>query len=439
MNNSDGSRFSNKGFILAAIGSAVGLGNIWKFPYMAGENGGGVFVLVYLICIILIGFSVFMCELIIGKNGRNNVAENFAILAPPKYKKFWKIGGISIITAIIICSYYTVVISWIMYYIYDFLVGHATSNLTVAKSAFNNLINHKQLTLVFNQVLQFVALSFIMIAGVKGGIEKVNKILIPALIAILLFIMFYSMTLSGFSKSLNFLFSFKYDNFTTKSLVESIGHSFFTLSLGTSAIIAYATSINENASIAKTTFYVVLVDTLIALIAGIGIFAIIFTAGGNPEGGPGLVFISFPTVLTSFGSFGIFIGLLFFIALFFAGFSSAISLLEPAIEYIQSKDISRVKAIIIINILCFILSCFVIYYNKLFNILNFATSNVMIPILGLLGAIFVAYVVKKDILENDVRNNIGVIGFKIWLFTIRYIVPIAFIIVILDLLNLVKY
>ena len=443
-------RFSRIGFIMAAAGSAVGLGNIWKFPYMTGNYGGGAFVLVYLITIALIGFSVMIAEMLIGALGRKDTVGSFEELAPPN-KKFWKYAGFMGFNGVIIMTFYSVVIGWIFYYIFRLLLG-LPSTTDEAKAIFNTLVGESAATAIFFHTVSVIIVGYIVHKGIKSGIEKINLILMPSLMIILFGLLFYAFTLDGFEKAWEFMFAPKWEKLNSEAIIRAVGHSFFTLSLGMGAILTYAASLPKNASITKTAFIVTFMDTLIALIAGLVIFSFLFQFGAAPGQGPGLVFISLPTILNNFGNLGIFFALMFFLALAFAGITSAISLVEPVVQYLIDRfNQTRDKAVILTSFIYWIVGIVALlsYTNSwgkifsiggkpIFDILEYTTDSILLPLGGLLIAIFVGYELHKDRVKAALENEMGENIYKVWMFSIRYIVPIALIFMMLNLMGIIQ-
>ena len=444
-------RFSKIGFVMAAAGSAVGLGNIWKFPYMTGVYGGGAFVLVYLVTIAFIGFSVMIAEMLIGALGRADTVSSFEKLAPPQ-KKWWKYAGFMAVNGVIIMTFYSVVIGWIFYYLVHIFAGLPTTT-DAAKATFSDLVGNQVFIQVFFHSLSAVVVGYIVYRGIKGGIEKINLILMPALIVILFGLLAYAFTLDGFGKAFAFMFEPKWDKLSSEAFIRAVGHSFFTLSLGMGAIMTYAASLPKNTSITKTAFIVTFMDTLIALVAGLVIFSFLFQYGAKPGQGPGLVFISLPTILHNFGTLGVFFAFLFFIALAFAGITSAISLVEPVVQYLIDRyDMSRTKAVIVVSLVYWVVGIgAILSYSKawdetfnffgkpLFDLLEATTDSLLLPLGGFLIAIFVGYVLPKTEVRahlntpNELRGKL----YDIWLFSIRYIAPIALVFMILNLMGII--
>ena len=443
-------QFSRIGFIMAAAGSAVGLGNIWKFPYITGEYGGGAFVLVYLITITFIGFSVMIAEMLIGSLGRKDTVGSFEELAPPN-KKGWKYAGFMGFNGLIIMTFYSVVIGWIFYYLFKIFSGLPTST-DMAKKTFDNLVANEAGIQLFWHTIATIIVTYIVYRGIKGGIEKINLILMPALMVILFGMLIYAFNLDGFSKAFSFMFAPDWSKLNSEAIVRAVGHSFFTLSLGMGAIMTYAASLPKHTSITQTAFIVTFMDTLIALVAGLVIYTFLFTEGAPPSQGPGLVFISLPVVLSSFGTVGTVLALLFFLALSFAGLTSAVSLVEPVVQYIIDRfNQSRFKAVLIVGIAYYLVgigallsytkdygNIFSIGGKPLFDMLEYTTDSILLPLGGLLIAIFVGYTLQKERVYSTLKYEMGKKYFEIWYFSIRYIAPLALLFMILNLMGILK-
>jgi len=444
-------QFSRIGFIMAAAGSAVGLGNIWKFPYMTGMYGGGAFVLVYLITIAFVGFSVMVAEMLIGALGRKDTVGSFETLAPPKAKS-WKYAGFMGFNGLIIMTFYSVVIGWIFYYLFATLTGGLPATTETAKTAFDTLVGQKATAQAFWHTLATLIVGYIVYRGIKGGIEKFNLILMPALLLILFGLLGYAVSLEGFGKAWHFMFAFDWSKMSSEAIVRAVGHSFFTLSLGMGAIMTYAASLPKNASITKTAFIVTFMDTLIALVAGLVIYSFLFHEGAPAAQGPGLVFISLPVVLSHFGTLGTVLALLFFLALAFAGLTSAISLVEPVVQYLIDRfGMSRAKAVVWTSLGYWLVGLgALLSYTKswgalfsfggkpLFDILEYTTDSILLPLGGLLIALFVGYVLPNDKVRSALKNEMGEGYYKIWRFSVRYIAPAALIFMMLNLMGILK-
>ncbi|CAM3824849.1 sodium-dependent transporter [Arcobacter cloacae] len=442
-------RFTRIGFILAAAGSAVGLGNIWKFPYITGENGGGVFVLVYLATVFFIGMSIFVAEVLIGSNSNKDAVTAFETLAP-KESKYWKYSGFSFLTGLLILTFYSVVIGWIFHYIV-LSISSLPTNFKESEDVFTNFLKNDILSQFLYYTLTFIIIAYTISKGVKKGIEKLNNILMPSLIGILIFLLIYSIQLDGFYKAVEFMFYPNFEKFHTSSIIVAVGHAFFTLSIGMVTILTYAASLDKNVNIVKASTYIVIMDTLIALVAGLIIFSITFTAAQEPSKGAGLVFITLPAIFYEMGTIGIYLALLFFIALAFAAITSAVSILEPTVMYlVERKNISRKKATYGVAFFAYLVGIFVLLSNtdaysqtltfgskNLFDWFDFISSAILMPIGGILIAIFVGYVLDKEVSKKAIIPYTGETFYNIWLFTIRYLAPISIIAIMLKEIGII--
>ena len=442
-------RFSRLGFILAAVGSAVGLGNIWKFPYIAGENGGGAFVLIYLVTVLLIGFSILIAEMIIGYKGRKDGISCFESLAP-KHKNIWKFAGFQSITGLFIMSFYSVVIGWIFNYIVTSTTS-LPSSIQEAEATFTTMLHSDISTQLFYHTLTFLLITFILTKGIKGGIQRLNFVLMPTLVIILLGMFAYALTLDAFSQSLEFMFAPKWEKINSGVFITAIGHAFFTLSLGMGAILTYSASMPKNSNLVQNALWITILDTLIAIVAGLMLFTFLYEYGSSPAKGPGLVFISLPTVFYEMGIIGNFFAVLFFIALAFAGLTSAVSLVEPMIEYFINRfKWSRLRASIYMGLFFYLLGIVALLSNtdaykellsfgskNFFDWIDFFTASVMLPLAGLIMALFVGFAVEKQRVKSVVKHHFGALAFSIWYFSLRYITPVAMILLLLSLLEII--
>lgn len=392
---------SRAGFILAAAGSAIGLGNIWKFPHMAGQHGGAAFTLVYLVCIVMVGLPILLAELSIGRRTQLNPAGAFKSLSgSPRWG--W-VGLLGVASAFTILSFYSVVGGWTLKYTYLALTGAFApfaSGSEVASQVFNNFITDPIQPLFWHAI--FIGLCILIInKGVKGGIERWSKILMPLLLLMLLILVLRGVTLDGASEGLRFLFSPKWGDLDAEGVVLALGHSFFTISLGMGTMITYGSYLRRDSDLIKAAISIVALDTIIALLAGIAIFTAVFALGQDPAEGPGLIFVVLPTLFPQMPGGTIF-GVLFFALLFVAALTSAISILEVVTAYfIDEKGWSRFRATTtfggIIAGIGAVASLSLGEYNILapfgsltfFDLLDAASSKYMLPIGGLFTALFV--------------------------------------------------
>jgi NSS family neurotransmitter:Na+ symporter len=441
-------RFSRLGFILAAAGSAVGLGNIWKFPYIAGEYGGGAFVLVYLVTVMLIGFSIMIAEMLIGYLGRSDTVTSFEKLAP-RNKNLWKFGGFQALAGLFVMIFYSVVIGWIFNYIVTSLT-YLPATVKEAQSVFSTMLHTDFWTQLFYHTLSFMFITYVVHKGIKSGIEKLNFYLMPALMIILGAMFIYATTLGGFSKALEFMFYPDWSKITSEAFVVAVGHAFFTLSLGMGAIMTYAASLPKGASLVKSAFWVVFLDTTIAIVAGLMLFTFLYQYGSTPAKGPGLVFISLPSVFYEMGIIGNIFAVLFFIALAFAGLTSSVSLVEPMIQYfIDRFGWSRLKSSLSMGFFFWFFGIFAILSNidgtkefltwgskSFFDWVDYVTAAIMLPLGGLVMAIFVGFIMEKSKVESVLRPQLKW-AFDAWYFSLRFITPIAMFVVILSLVGII--
>ena len=434
-------------FVLAATGSAVGLGNIWKFPYITGENGGGAFVLVYLACLILIGLPVMMAEILVGRRGRQNPVNSLHSLAiEEKTTQDWQyLGWLGLTAGILIMSYYSVFAGQALAYVFRNFSG-VFEGVTAdgATSIYNALVSDPERLLAWHTI--FVIITSIVVArGVQGGLEKAVKFLMPALLAILLLLVGYAANTGiYFQQGIDFLFHADFSKLSGASVLTAMGHAFFTLSLGMGAIMVYGSYLPKSASILKMTFAIAFADTAVALLAGMAIFPLVFANGLDIDAGPGLIFHTLPI---AFGHMpgGAFFGGLFFLLLVFAAWSSAISLIEPAVAWlVENKEVSRRRASVITGLVTWslglltvfsfnIASEWTVFGNTFFDLLDYLTANIMLPLGGLLIAIFVGRIMSQGSSEEELNIKPQYL-YSTWRFLILYIAPAGIIIVFLNML-----
>ena len=441
-------RFSRIGFILAAAGSAVGLGNIWKFPYITGENGGGAFVLVYLLTVLLIGFSIMMAEMLIGFIGRRDTVTSFEELAP-RNKNLWKLAGFQGLAGLFIMIFYSVVIGWIFNYITT-SITNLPSSVQEAETIFNTMLHTDIITQLFYHTIAFIWITYVLTKGIKGGIEKMNMILMPTLMIILLGMFTYATTLGAFSQAVEFMFTPDWSKIDSDAFVMAVGHAFFTLSLGMGAIMTYSASLEKNANIVKSAFWVVLLDTSIAVIAGLMLFTFLYQYGAGPAKGPGLVFISLPAAFYEMGILGNIFAVAFFMALAFAGLTSSVSLVEPMVQYfIDRFSWSRLKSSVMMGLFFYLVGIIALLSNidgisqyltwggkNFFDWVDYFTAAIMLPMGGLAMAVFIGFVVEKTRVESIMKPQLG-FAFEAWYFSLRYITPVAMLVVMLSLIGII--
>jgi len=437
-------------FILATAGSAIGLGNIWKFPYMTGVNGGSAFVLVFLACIALVGLPLMMCEIMLGRRAQRNPIDGMRLLAKEAgAPAIWKwVGVIGLFAGILILAFYSVIAGWVL----DYVVRSASGNFkgmdgAMAQSEFNNFLA-SPLKLILWHTLFIVMTMGVVARGVNAGLEKANNILMPALFAILLVLLGYSMAVGDFAGAMRFMFTLDFSKVTPAAVLSALGHAFFSLSLGMGAVMVYGSYLQRHISIARTTLYVVIADTSVGLLVGLAIFSLVFANGLEPAAGPGLIFQTLPIAFGKMPA-GSFIGMLFFILVAFAAWTSAISLVEPAIAWItENTRITRRHSAILIGIIDWLLGIAVVLsFNlwkdvqivfgfNIFDALDKFTTNILLPLGGLLMAIFAGWVMKTAHVQEEL--GIATSHYRLWRFTIRYISPLAIIAIFLYLFGFIR-
>jgi len=436
-------------FMLAAIGSAVGLGNVWKFPYITGENGGGAFVLVYLLCIALIGIPVMIAEVMLGRRAQRSPISTMQVLAKEQGASgFWQIIGWSgVFAGFLILSFYSVIAGWAMAYVIESASG--TFNAISGDGSgdvFGGLIGDPQRLMIWHTLFMIMTVA-VVARGVRAGIEKLVVILMPLLLVMLLILVAYAFNSGEFGRGLAYLFSFDFSKLSTDSIIVAMGHAFFTLSLGMGAIMVYGSYMQKNTSIGSSVLMIAIADTVVALLAGLAIFPLVFANGLEPGAGPGLVFVTLPT---AFGAMpgGQFFGTVFFVLLVIAAWSSAISLVEPVVAWLSERDIiSRAKASWMIGLFSWILGTgTVLSFNlwsgdeykvmgkTFFDLKDYLASNIMLPLGGLLIALFVGWAAKASMSKDELNLSSGT--FSLFWLAIRFVAPLGVAIIFLNAVGL---
>lgn len=436
--------------MLATAGSAIGLGNIWKLPYMIGVNGGSAFVIVFVACIFLVGIPLMMTEILLGRRAQKNPLDGMQALAIEANKStVWKyLGGMGMLTGLLILGFYSVIGGWVLAYIGEAASG-AFTQITAEKSTsnFDALLASPLKLLFWHTVFMFMTMG-VVAHGVNSGLEKANNILIPSLFAILLVLLGYSMSVGDMHAAFQFMFKPDFSKITPVAVLSALGHAFFSLSLGMGAVMVYGSYLQRNVSIARTTIYIALADTMLGLLVGLAIYSLVFANHLAPNAGPGLIFQTLPIAFGHMPAGG-FIGMLFFVLVAFAAWTSSISLVEPAIAWIvENTKIKRRSAAWTIGIPVWLLGVAVVLsFNEwkevkivfglnIFETLDKLTSTILLPLGGLLMAIFAGYFMKKSHVQEELDLNDK--HFKLWRFTNNVIAPIAIGAVFLYLFGLVK-
>jgi NSS family neurotransmitter:Na+ symporter len=426
-------------FILAATGSAVGLGNIWKFPYMAGDNGGGAFVLIYLACIFVIGIPIMLGEIMIGRRGRSSPANTMSFLAKEaESSQAWTLlGATGALAGLLILSFYSVAAGWAMAYVFG---GFQETSAQAVSSEFDKFLTDP-VALLFWHTLFIIITVTIVARGILKGLEAWINTLMPMLFIIIILLCIYAMQTGAFMEGLTYLFKPDFTKINSDVLLAALGQAFFTLSLGMGAIMAYGAYMPADQNIGRTAITVAALDTGVALLAGIAIFPIVFANGLAPTEGPGLVFVTLPIAFANM-PLGVLFGTLFFILLSIAALSSSISLIEPGVAWlVESLKTKRAYAAIGLGIFSWtlgvfsalsfnLMSEFKLFGMNFFDFTDFLTNQIMLPLGGIFIAVFVGWVMKKKDVLDELQIEDGII-FKSWFFVIRFVAPVMVAMVLL--------
>lgn len=430
---------SKLGFILAATGSAVGLGNIWKFPYMAGSNGGGAFVLLYLSFVIIIGFTLTLGEFAVGR--RKQKATVGAIKA---YDKRFSFAGIlGFMVCFFVMGYFPVIGGWALAYIPKVLGGFLSTDPAGYQGAFDSFIANPTVPIIWLAIYLVVNLT-IVLKGIQSGIEKASKIFMPALALILVVITIRGLTLPGAMAGLEFLFKPDFSTIDGGVAAKALGQAFFSIGIGFGTMSTYGSYIRKDDSLVSNAGWVVGLDTGMAILAGIALFPALFAYGQDPAGGFGLVFTVMPTVFAGMGGFGIILAVLFFIGLFVAAITSSIGLQEVVVSYlIEEKNISRKKATlgssVIMVVMCIFASLSMggvgpkLFGVGAFDVYDFFSSGMFIALAGLFVAVFASWRMGKEELLDEITNS-GKKPFALfdtWFFALKYILPLIIVYVLI--------
>jgi neurotransmitter:Na+ symporter, NSS family len=437
---------SKLGFIFAAAGSAIGLGAIWKFPYIAGTGGGGAFFLIFLFFTVLLGAPLLLGEFVVGRRAQSDAVTAYKKFAP---NSSWSlIGKLGIITCFILLSFYSVVGGWIIIYLFEAIRGGLNGLSQDQYGAlFGELIAKPWSTLLAQLV--FILMAIVVVAkGVQKGIEKASKIMIPALFILFLILVIRSVTLDQSIEGIEFLLVPDFTKLTSESILLALGQAFFTLSLGVSVMVTYASYLPKTQNLPFSAISIIVINILVALLAGLAIFPGVFSFGMEPDAGPVLIFAVLPAVFSQM-QFGVIFFIIFLLLFLFAALTSAFSMLEIFVAATTKTDkTKRKKRAWILGLLIFVLgipSCLsygvlsdVLVFDKtIFDLFDFTVSNVLMPLGALLISIFVPLKISKSALYEEITlgSKSGKLFFNIWYYLLKYVTPIAIIIVFLDVLG----
>ncbi|MDN9010677.1 sodium-dependent transporter [Brevibacillus laterosporus] len=440
---------SKLGFIMAAAGSAIGLGAIWKFPYIAGKSGGGAFFLIFILFTVLIGLPLLIAEFMIGRSTQKQAIQAFENIAP---NTGWHwIGRLGVGTCFILLSFYSVVGGWILIYLFRGITGQIIAPQQNYAALFTETIGNPVWAVIGHFAFMFITI-FVVSKGVQNGIEKASKYMLPALFILFLALIIRSLTLDGAMKGVTFFLQPDFSKITSESILFAMGQSFFAISIGISIMVTYSSYLNKKESLPRSAITIVGLNLFVSLFAGLAIFPAVFSLGVEPTEGPGLLFIILPSVFSQipFGSFFLTV----FLALFtFATLTSAFSLLETVVSALANGQQERRKKLAWVMGLCIFLvgipsalsfgiwSDITIFGKNIFDAVDFLSLNILMPLGALLISIFVSFKMEKKILEAEffVGGNYGKTLFTCWAFLLRFVAPVAIIIVFLNAVGIIQF
>ena len=454
-NQSSGTRanFSGKlGVILATAGSAVGLGNVWRFPYMAGENGGAVFIIIYIICVLLLGIPCMISEFIIGRHGQSNTARAYRKLAGGS---LWSvIGYMGVLTGFLITGYYAVVAGWCLQYVWASLIGHLQGDPEYFKTYFAEFCSDPAKPIFWTIII--LGITYLIIEhGVRDGIERASKMLMPMLFLLLLVIVGASCILPGAGRGIEFLFKPDFTAINSDVFLAALGQSFYSLSIAMGCICTYASYFSKSTNLTTSAVQIGIIDSLVAILAGLMIFPAAFSVGVNPDSGPSLIFITLPNVFQqAFAAVplvGYVISLLFFLLLSLAALTSLISLHEVSTAFIHEEMVvPRKKAAIIVTVSTCVIGAFCslslgavgsleFFRRTLFDWFDFVTGQIFLPVVGFLTCIFIGWYVPHKVVRDEFTNWGTLRGrfFHLYLFLVKYVCPICILFIFLHQFGLI--
>lgn len=445
---------SKLGVILASAGSAVGLGNIWRFPYEAGNHGGAAFILIYIGCVLFFGIPIMVAEFSIGRHSRSNTARAYQILAPGTPWKW--VGRMGVLAGFLILGYYSVVAGWTL----DYIVQAATNSFAGQSSesfiaSFNNFVQNPWRPVFWTLVFMLMT-HFIVVKGVEKGIEKSSKIMMPMLFILLLVLAACAVSLPGAGNGLKFLLQPDFSKVDANVLLGAMGQAFFSLSLGMGCLCTYASYFRKDVNLPKTALNVGVIDTLVAVLSGFIIFPAAFSVGIQPDAGPSLLFITLPNVFQqAFGGLpwlAVLLSIMFYVLLALAALTSTISLHEVVTAYLHEEfNMTRRKAAVLVTIGCSILGILsslslglgkelTIFGMTLFDFFDYLTAKIMLPLGGFFIAIFTGWFMNRRIVWKEVSNNgtLKVWIYRSWLFLLKFVAPIGIAFIFINELGFLK-
>lgn len=443
---------SKLGMILATAGGAVGLGNVWRFPYMTGENGGAAFILIYVACVLLLGIPCMIAEFIIGRHGAANTYRAYSKMSGGKAWKY--VGLLGVITGFLITGYYGVVSGWCLQYIYASVMGELHGNPDYVKGYFQTF-STDPIRPVFWLAAILLLTHYVIIHGVRGGIEKASKLMMPTLFILLLVIVVASCLLPGAGKGIEFLFKPDFGKVDKGVFLGALGQSFYSLSIAMGCICTYASYYTRQTNLLQSAIQVSVVDSFVAILAGLMIFPAAFSVGVNPDSGPSLIFITLPNVFSQAFSgmpvMGWIVSLMFYVLLSLAALTSLISLHEVSTSFFYEEfHLSRKKGAVVVTVTTFVIGAFCslslgdmnylsVGGKSLFDVFDFVTGQIFLPIGGFLTCVFLGWFVPLQTVRDEFTNWGTLSGrfFGIFVFLVRYVCPLAILSIFLHQLNVI--
>lgn len=448
-----GSFATRLGIILATAGSAVGLGNVWRFPFMTGQNGGASFILIYLLFIFLLGIPGMLSEFIIGRHSQANAARAYGHIAGGQ--KLWRlVGMLGILTSTVILGFYAVVAGWCLQYLFASVAGSLNGDADYVRNYFLSFSSHPWKP-CFWAVLFILITHVVIVRGVQKGIERASKLLMPLLFMLLVAIVIASCLLPGAIDGIVFLFQPDFSKINHNTLLEALGQAFFSLSLGTCCLCTYASYFSRDTNLLKSATQIALIDTGIAILAGLMIFPAAFSVGVEPDSGPSLIFITLPNVFqqafSAFPLVGYVVGILFYALLVFAALTSTISMHEIGTAFFTEElQQPRKRTAWVLTVVCSVIAVFCslsmgavdgieLFGLSLMDFCDYITAQVMLPLGAFLTSLFVGWYVDRRLLRDEFTNG-GIVArsfFRPYLFMVRYIVPLLILLIFLHQLGIV--
>ena len=453
MKQTDRANFGSKlGVILATAGSAVGLGNVWRFPYMAGNNGGAAFIVIYLCCMLLLGIPCMLNEFIIGRHAQTNMVRAYSQLS--RGTMWVAVGILGVFTGFVITSYYAVVSGWCLQYIWASALGQLQGDTEYVKNYFLSF-EQDPLKPIFWAVAFMLVTHFVIVRGVQNGIERASKMMMPTLFVLLLVIVVAACTLPGAWKGVEFLLRPDFSQLTPSSLLDALGQTFYSLSVGMGCLCTFASYFKRDTNLTRSAVQIAFLDTMVAVLAGLVIFPAAFSVGINPDSGPSLVFITLPNVFNqafhALPIIGYLVSILFYALLALAALTSLISLHEVSTVFFHEElNISRKKAAWLVTISCSVIGALCslslgrfdslqLFGMPLFELFDFVSGQVFLPIGGFLTCIFVGWYLPKKLVRDEFTNNGTLSGklFSVYLLCVKFLCPLLILLVFLNQFGLI--